>query len=90
MQKWEYTWKSQFENFIPRKPNSAQFNPLISKVCFFILLSSGYTFLCKLVRRIWLYLMSLSIIVTFLLDNDNDNNDNNNDNVEMLQREVTC
>ena len=34
--------------------------------------------------------MSLSIIVTFLLDNDNDNNDNNNDNVEMLQREVTC
>ena len=79
MQKWEYTWKSQFENFIPRKPNSAQFNPLTSKVCLFILLSSGYTFLCKLVRRIWFYLISLSIIVTFLLDN-----------VQMFQREVTC
>ena len=79
MQKWEYTWKSQFENFIPRKPNSAQFNSLTSKVCLFILLSSGYTFRCKLVRRIWFYLMSLSIIVTSLLDD-----------VEMLQREVTC
>ena len=68
MQKWEYTWKSQFENFIPRKPNSAQFNPLISKVFLFILLSSGYTFLCKLVKWIRFYLISLSIIVTFLLD----------------------
>ena len=68
MQKWEYTWKSQFENFIARKANLAQFNPLTSKACLFILLSSGYTFLCKLVRRIWFYLMSLSIIVTFLLD----------------------
>ena len=54
-------------------------NPLTSKVCLFILLSRGYTFRCKLVRRIWFYLMSLSIIVTFLLDD-----------VEMLQREVTC
>ena len=68
MQKWEYTWKSQFENFIPRKPNSAQFNPLTSKVYLFILLSRGYTFLCKLVKGIRFYLISLSIIVTFLLD----------------------
>ena len=79
MQKWEYTWKSQFENFILRKPNSAQFNPLTSKVCLFILLSRGYTFRCKLVRGIWFYLMSLSIIVTFLLDD-----------VWMFQGEVTC
>ena len=68
MQKWEYTWKSQFENFIARKPNLAQFNPLTSKVCLFILLSRGYTFLCKLVKGIRFYLISLSIIVTFLLD----------------------
>ena len=79
MQKWEYTWKSQFENFVARKPNLAQFNPLTSKVCLFILLSSYYTFLCKLVGRIWFYLISLSIIVTSLLDD-----------VWMLQREVTC
>ena len=79
MQKWEYTWKSQFENFIPRKPNSTQFNPLTSKVCLFILLSRGYTYRCKLVRGIWFYLMSLSIIVTFLLDD-----------VWMFQGEVTC
>ena len=79
MQKWEYTWKPQFENFVARKPNLAQFNPLTSKVCLFILLSSCYTFLCKLVGRIWFYLISLSIIVTSLLDD-----------VWMLQREVTC
>ena len=79
MQKWEYTWKSQFENFIARKPNLAQFNSLTSKVCLFIRLSSGYKFLCKLVRGIWFYLISLSIIITFLLDD-----------VWMFQREVTC
>ena len=78
MQKWEYTWKSQFENFTPRKPNSAQFNPL-TYFNLFILLSRGSTFLCKLVRRIWFYLISLSIIVIFLLDD-----------VWMFQREVTC
>ena len=63
-----------------------EFSPLTPKIWLLILPSSCYTFPCKLVTRIFcsirdnmLYLISLSILTTCLLDN-----------VWIQQGEVTC